>query len=216
MEDDVISIIKFGEKKYINELYENGTVFMQRLYNYQKIEHTEIGDKNEGITHLFQANQVKSFTINGTEIEPIGSIKILESNSYNPFVYCTYALRESHFKNGINCIDKRCLEFGDAALLITDIDKFYSLLKNAITEEDGLYSNLVSYVDEKTYNGNMGIFKKLNNYKHQSEHRIVLESSCKSQNIKLNVGSLKEISYMVDTKKLLDTLKKNGNRPNGI
>lgn len=210
VKNEIISIIKFGEKKYIQDLYENGTVFMQRLFNYHEIEHIEIGDKNEGMTHLFQAKEVKSLTINGYKLEPTGSIKILESNADNPFVYCSYALREQHFKDGVNCIDKRCLDFGDAAIIIPDFDKFYSLIKDTILKEDNVYMDLVSYVDKKTYHGQMGIFKKLNNYQHQSEHRIVLESSCKNQNIQLKLGSLKEIAYMVDAKNLLDTLKKNG------
>ncbi|WP_294872979.1 hypothetical protein [Sulfuricurvum sp. RIFCSPLOWO2_12_FULL_43_24] len=213
MENEVISIIKFGAKRYIQDLYENGTVFMQRLYNYPKIEHPEIGDKNEGISHLFQAEQTK-MSINGRDIEPIGGIKILESNAYNPFIYCTYALREQHFENGVNCIDRRCLDLGDSAFIFKDFDKFYSLLKNAIAEEDNIYMDLVTYADETTYNGEMGIFKKLSSYQHQSEHRIVLESSCKSQNIQFGLGSLKEMSYVVDTQKLLDTLKKNGNNLN--
>jgi hypothetical protein len=209
MENEVISIIKFGEQKYIKDLYEDGTLFMQRLYNYQKIEHKERGDKHEGISHLFQSEQTK-ITVNGIEIEPTGSIKVLESNAYNPFIYCTYALHKQHFENGINCIDRRCLDLGDTALVITDLDEFYGLIKDAISEEDNIYMDLVSYTDEETYNGEMGIFKKLNSYKHQSEHRIVLESSCKNETKKLNIGSLEKISFIVDAKELLDTLRITG------
>jgi hypothetical protein len=44
---EFITIIKFGNSQNIKELYNNGTIYMQRLHNYQKIEHTEIGDKNK-------------------------------------------------------------------------------------------------------------------------------------------------------------------------
>ena len=62
-------IIKFGEAEHIKELYENGTIFMQRAENYAKIEHDEIGDKHENLSHLYQPEYLTSVKINGEEIK---------------------------------------------------------------------------------------------------------------------------------------------------
>lgn len=201
-------IIKFGQAKHVNELYENGIVYMQRVENYTQINHEEIGDKNENITQLWQSKQIKSFTINGEKVEIINNLKIKESNRKNPFVFSSYALTENQFKNGKNIISRNVLDFGDTALLITDFNKFFNLIQNNINETDNLYCNLVEYIDEHKYHGNMTVLKKLKQYKHQREHRIVLESSNYMNNsIKITIGSLKDIAHIFPTKTLLETLK---------
>jgi len=93
--------------------------------------------------------------------------------------------------------------------LITDLDKFFQLFKNSLDKSDNFYSGLVEYIDEENYHGDMGIMKKLKEYKHQHECRIVVESNLyqNSKSITLSLGSLKDCSQMFSSKVLLDTLR---------
>ncbi len=205
---ELFCIIKFGTKENITELQKNGTIFMQRLHNYQKIEHDEIGDKNEGLTHLFQANKVKSFKINGKKVEVVKNIKVQASNAYNPFIFCSYALTENSFDDNFNnTIDKKNLNFGDTALLITDINTFYERIEKTLQSNENLYADVVEYIDENIFHGEMGVFKKIDTYKHQNEHRIIIEKDCKDNILKFNIGAIHDISKIYSSKDLLNTLR---------
>lgn len=202
-------IIKFGKKEHIEELYQNGVVYMQRAENYNQIKHKEIGDKNENLTQLFQSNAIKLF-VNEEEIRIIKNLKIKESNRKNPFIFSSFALTENQFRNGINIISENILDFGDTALLVTNFDKFFNLIKKNINVSDNLYCNLVEYIDETKYHGNMSVLKKLKQYEHQNEHRIVLEPSNNTENfIKISIGSLKNVAQIFSSKELLKTLELN-------
>ncbi|RLA07216.1 MAG: hypothetical protein DRQ51_06820 [Gammaproteobacteria bacterium] len=181
---------------------------MQRLSNYRKIERSEIGDPNEGLSGLHQADQIKSFRFNGKEIKKqiVGSVKMRVSNTPNPFIFPSYALTEKQFVNTKNNIDKRCLEFGDTALLITDFTEFHKRIAKNINETDGIYRGLVKYIDDKTFNGRMSVFNKFKGFNHQNEYRIALYRNSKNDTLKFNIGSLKDISEIYPSSILLDGL----------
>ncbi len=203
----LFGIIKFGKKEHITELQEKGMVFMRRLSNYIEIEHKEIGDKNEGLTHLLQASQIKCFSINSETVDVVKNIKIKTSNTYNPFVFCSYALDENSFDdNHNNIIDKENLDFGDTALLIADINTFYERIEKVLQIKDKLKSNLIEYIDEDSFHGKMGILKKIDTYKHQKEHRIIIERDTKDDELKFNIGSIQDISKIYSSKNLLNTM----------
>lgn len=206
-EIEIFCIIKFGQEKYIKELQAEGKVYMQRLDAYQKIEQEEIGDKNEGITHLFQADNISSFTINDRKTDIVGNVKIQLSDANNPFVFCTYALTEKEIDNETNHIDKRCLKFGDTALVITDFNLFLNRVEDALSQNSKMHADLIEYVDENIYHGDMGVLKKLNGYAHHNEYRIVVECEVKDKALMLAIGNIEDISYIVSTEVLLDTLK---------
>ncbi len=202
----IICLIKFGEKKYIHELQEKGSIFMQRLHNYKKISHTEIGDKNEGLSRLFQSKNT-TVEVNGEKVETIGNIKIQEENAHNPFIFCSYLLNENCFDNNLNnIIDKRNLNFGNTALLITDMNMFFDKINKKIQSTENLYMDKVNYVNENTFHGKMDALTKFNKYKHQNEHRIILQSNKNKSILKFDIGSIKNISKIYSSKNLLETL----------
>ncbi|EJK99548.1 hypothetical protein Pchl3084_4778 [Pseudomonas chlororaphis subsp. aureofaciens 30-84] len=51
-------LVKFGQYKFMKQLFDTGFIYMQRLRALQDIEHDQIGDKNEGLSHALQPDQV--------------------------------------------------------------------------------------------------------------------------------------------------------------
>lgn len=199
-------LIKIGKQEYIEKLHKNGEVYMQRLSEYRGVEHSAQGDKYEGFSHIFQGRQV-CLKINREQVHPEGAIYILESTLINPFVFCSFALQKHHLENNLNRLSKKLLDFGETALVITNIEEFYSRVQDNIAEQDTIEADLVSYINPETYHGDMGVFKKQDIYEYQSEFRIAVERESNEQYIKINLGSLEDISRIFSTKILLETLR---------
>ena len=119
------------------------------------------------------------------------------SNAPNPFIFCSYTLFDDFVT-----LDKRCLDFGDTALIITDFNTFYERIEKTLQANENLYANIIEYIDEDTFHGEMGVFKKFNKYKHQNEHRIVIDKNIKENIIKFDIGSIKDISQIYSSKNL--------------
>lgn len=123
------------------------------------------------------------------------------TNIENVNIFSMFAYRYSHFEYHKRKIiyDDKLTEFeGQYVLLIHKVNEFFSKIKNSLEKEKILYHfDLVKYVDENSYAGEMGVFKKYNKYMYQSEFRI----ACNPTNLKrgknnefiLNIGSIKDL-----------------------
>ncbi|RLA83233.1 MAG: hypothetical protein DRG78_05000 [Epsilonproteobacteria bacterium] len=187
---------------------------MQRLSSFSENNHAQIGDKYEGYTEIYTPEDSK-IIVNNKLMPIIGSFKYREENSPNPLLFCTYCLSNNQFKNGKNIIDTSCLDFGDTAVVITNIGKFTLLLKEAMVkrcQHCKLYCDKVDYLNFSSHNGNISYFNKCNTYIHQNEFRYAIECNNESCNLKLELGSLKDISFLCSSKVLLESLYLNENQ----
>jgi hypothetical protein len=115
-----------------------------------------------------------------------------------------YALRESASDT---FVDPGNLGFGDTFALLTDFDEFMRRVKAAVpgTGQDLRY-DLVDYLDGTSYEGPVGIFKKLSDFSYQSEFRIGLFPGTGAP-LRLQVGNLSDIVILGRLSELNDRLR---------
>lgn len=206
-----LCLIKFGKKKDMRELVDNGVLYFQRLSTYQKSEDAERGDENENLSHSWQSNKIK-LEINGQIISGIvGPVRIRNYNE-NPLAYCMYSITTAHIDmpDG-KFIDEKCYKFGDTAVVIMNGSEFLSRIKAACESIGAGYKGkLVEYVDYNLYHGEMGPFKKYKQwFGHQSEFRFLLHSDSTDKDFKLTLGSLSDITQTWEVSRLNKLLKIN-------
>ena len=204
----VYCIAKFGEYNHLEKMLLNGVLHMKRLRAFQNIEHKEIGDKNDGLSHIYQPNKI-ALEINGEKITGLaGPIKLAEDISFNPHIFCTYAITEKHLllESG-NYIDEKCFDFGDSVLIITDYTKFRERISKKLKQIGGyITSDLVEYVPYDSYHGEMGPFRKFDYHIHQSEYRFVYNSNQKDDTFDFEIGNIEDIATIfpsIESNKLI-------------
>lgn len=197
----VDAVLKIGKKRHMEDLIYNGSILLKRLSYYQKHENPEICDENEGLTHLYQSDYIKKFTIDGKEITPMNQIKLRINNYPNPFIYCMYGIYPEDI---VISIDERCNEFGDTVVLITDINKFRDRIYKAT---NSLSSQRVEYIPLNKYNGKLNVYTKTDNFSHQKEFRFSIESKDNAREKLIKIGSLEDIAIIKNIKDLKITRK---------
>ena len=105
-------------------------------------------------------------------------------------VFCMYALRET--ASGV-FVDPRNFDFGDTFGIVSDFDEFTKRIRAAIADTgQNLQWDLVEYIDETSYTGPVGIFKKDSVFSYQSELRLALLPGYGVKH-ELEVGDLSDI-----------------------
>lgn len=83
-------------------------------------------------------------------------------------------------------------------MVIFNPKEFLSRIDRAMKHINLKYSwNLVQYYDEKTHNGDLGVYHKPLKFKHQNEFRIFVEYNHESPLV-LNIGSIEDISEILE------------------
>jgi hypothetical protein len=202
----IYALIKFGDESHMEELINDGIIFLRRLKAYSCIEDPARADIYEGSAMAIQPKNAV-FTVNGRRIKDFAGPLSIDGGK-NPLVYCMYALSPNHLacEKG-QYIDKRCLDFGSTAVLIVDVMAFYEKLKQAVMQavmqhRFNLRCDLVEYVSWKDYSGAMGPFKKFDDHSHQNEWRAVFTSSITDETFQLKLGSLRDIAKIGKAKEL--------------
>ena len=205
MENHLYFLIKFGSKENIIDLQKTGKVFLNTISYFKNLElNKERGDNYEGIERIEQVNYLEiqvgnrkiQFDAKGAKnilrsaqyrIEP----KIVDGNIYSLYAVTTESLTIS------NRLDDRLIEFGNCLLIITNPTVFLEKLFNSIYEEGyRIKYGPVTYYNENTYNGDLGIFYKPDRFEHQNEYRILVENFIEKPLI-FEIGSIEDISELV-------------------
>ncbi|MGA3018853.1 MAG: hypothetical protein ABSF62_17165 [Bryobacteraceae bacterium] len=153
-------------------------------------------DLHEGTSHLLRGDGgILHMKLPGEEnfkpvLEIHGPVRFRPDALQNVNVFCMFALRESASDT---FVDPRTCDFGDTFALLIDFDKFMKRV-NAAMPSTGqeLQSDLVDYIDETSYLGPVGIFKKASRFSYQSEFRIALLPGTGAP-FRLHVGNLSDI-----------------------
>ena len=188
-------LIKFGDKEYMERLLHLGEICMHRLSYYREHNEKEISDSTEGTVYTSPVSRTKIF-INGQYIHndrKKGSLRAL-NRIVDPFLYCMYGeyiKSIDEYKKEV-FIDPRVYDFGNAAVIIHSPKIFIERIKKIHSE---ILSNKIEYINENKYSGEMGYFKKYNDYKHQQEYRMVLlKEKSKEEIIIFKIGSINDIA----------------------
>lgn len=193
-ENGIYALIKIGEKSHMEDFINNGAIFLRRLKTYQNIEDQARADIYEGASEVFQPENV-IVTVNDVRIKDFAGPVSIEGRG-NPLVYCMYSLNPKHLSCEKGCyLDERCYEFGDIAVIITDVMAFYERLKSvAVKSRFNLKCDLVEYVSWHCHSGEMGNFRKFDDLSYQHEWRAAFLSDTVDETFRLELGSLRDIA----------------------
>jgi hypothetical protein len=161
-------------------------------------------DPYEGADDAIQFKEI-AIKIGDGKWVPIGGSKspliYRHGNKQSRNILCLYMFTNKHDFE----FDKRNMNFGEVAVVITDLKEFIKRIRNAsIKEGNELYQAPVEYIDKKVHHGKMGPFRKFSEYGYQSEFRFVLVTSNAEpeQAIKLPIGDIRDIAIVCTSDKL--------------
>lgn len=212
--DAIVLFIKFGSEENIKSLYEKGLIYLNTIDYFQNLEDNGVrGDKFEGTVNIKNFKHTDEFkleitdTITGEKMNfKPGKLQLRHYDS-NPKgnLYSLYCIKQSDFLNTDEfIIDSKVKEFGTHALFIRNTKIFIDKLTAEITKLNMPYkAKPIEYYDPENINGEINLFQKIQQYKYQSEYRVVVQNN-KQEPLKILIGSLKEHSEMFAMNSLND------------
>lgn len=202
--------LKFGKKEDILDLFENGTVYINAIQYFRKLDNDELrGDSYEGVSEIKNSlpGSVDIPTINHT----LNYISVHIPISYEEVlgnIYSLYCISSMGFPNPLEFkIDQRIKKFGSHCLLIKDNPKFLNFILDTL-KADGykVHNGFVEYYDRKKINRKVNLFEKPLEFEYQKEFRIYVENDG-LQAMKINIGSLKDYSEVYETDAIIDGMR---------
>lgn len=191
--------LRFGPKEHIEDLYQNGTVYMNSIQYFKDCKDDPLrGDMYEGISKIFNYPPGE-FTI--PELNHTGKYEALQTREYDPRlagnIYSLYCVSSHGFPNPKDFKTHISNSgFGDYCLLVKNNPEFLRRIKHAIKEKGyRCQDGFIDYYDKNTYCGDVGIFKKPLDYEHQKEFRIYVPRP-NPDALVLKIGSLKRIAQI--------------------
>jgi hypothetical protein len=109
------------------------------------------------------------------------------------------SISQAKYENGNVYFNENMANFGSHGIAILNPKEFLDrVVKYAKTNSISFESKVVEYVDGNTYNGEMGIFRKMKEYELQNEIRFAVYN--RPAPFKMMLGSLKDISGIINIK----------------
>lgn len=201
--------LKFGKEEHIQDLLENGTIFMNSIQYFRKFEDNGLrGDNFEGITELKNYPsgefEIKSLNHKGKYI----SLQVRESyEEVLGNIYSLYAISSLTVPNPIGFkIDKKNKEFGTHCLLVKNNPEFLIRIEKRLNEMNLKFRHgFVDYYDKDKKNGKINLFQKPNEYKYQNEFRFYVGRES-IEPIKIEIGNIKDIAEIYKSEDIIETL----------
>lgn len=202
--------LKFGNETNLKDLYENGTIYMNPIQYFRKIEDKELrGDSYEG------ASEIINYPSGEFEIPAIrykGShLGIHLKMSFDEVlgnIYSLYCISSNGWKNPEDFfVDQKIKQFGTHCLMVKDNVKFLNLVEKKLDELKVEYHHgFIKYYDKKNINRKVSLFEKPNEFEYQKEFRFYIPRES-SEPFSFSIGSLKNIAELVNANDLIDTAK---------
>jgi len=193
------TLIKFGELEHLQQLREEGLLYMNNLPYFWNIKDGGLrGDPFDCAKQVIRGPKVTMFKPDGNEAticrDYIARIRPPKPEKTN--IFCMYALRP--LIEGAFPVTKKSQRFGDHVLILMDGNKFIqrleSSLKSQMIEGDAA---LIEYVNDE-HIGEMGPFRKFNRFSFQYEWRLACYDGPGGPRI-IRIGSIQDISVILPT-----------------
>lgn len=206
---NILTFIKFGSEENIRDLQENGTIYCNTIEYFRQLEDNYLrGDSYEGtfkISNYPPDSKITLYLQDKKEIE-LKTAKLHLREFYTDIkgnIYCLTAIKREEVVNlGTLTLDEKNKKFGTHFLLIKDNQEFFNrLIKGFEKENYDIRTGFVKYYDRHKINGELDIFHKSQEFEYQKEFRIIIKNERQSL-IKIQIGSLKNISQVFETKDL--------------
>lgn len=203
----VHGLMKIGQNKHIRELHSEGKIFCNtiRYFREQQKKDKNRHDSREGAfkTELLNPDSLK-ISVDGKKL-PVkftyARLNEFDNSKDDHKLYCMYGFKKKHI-TGKPFIDKRNVDFGSKALIISNTEEFVKRIENKLKEMGIKYSyDYVSYYEEETINDQLSVYHKPKDFNYQSEFRFLINEN-DSENLVIKIGSLKDISSIIDSSKL--------------
>ncbi len=211
-------IVKFSKGEYLREL-QQGKLYLNPWSYFKNCEdHTERKDENEGLHYLIQPKETE-VTIDGHTFSPEGgflggSIEFPDDNIKNKIFSACVIMRGEAVREDWKIFDDKVKDFGDSFIVIRDVKEFFKRLKDSLIKLqnegiiEGFGYGLVTYYDEKSYDGEIGPFKKTIKFAHQKEWRLVVRTADSGNKpFELLIGSIEDISTIEKTTDFKNQIK---------
>jgi hypothetical protein len=207
MEHTIKLFLKLGSEENILDLFENGTIYMNTIEYFRKLEDEKLrGDKYEGVSRIINSLPGK-IKIKGIEREfnfMSGHIKESHSEILGN-IYSLYAISSKGFPNPLDYkFDERNLRFGTHGLMIKDLPLFFERIENELKKHKyKFHHDFVDYYDKDVINRKISLFEKPLEFEHQKEFRIYVEND-KIEPIKIQIGNMKDYAEMFKIEDFLE------------
>lgn len=209
----IFLLMKFGEKQYMEELRNTGNLYMRTLGSFLHLEDGQVrGDPDEGLAMFLQPKliQVQFGDIIVPSRDMVAPAKVAYNRTRAVHVFSMYAISEPQVDailKGAPPIERRLLDFGDHAVVVTNPEAFLArVMLAAEAAGTNIARGLVHYLDPRTHHGELSPFNKMSTYAWQSEYRIVIAATG-TEVAYLRLGSIEDITMLVRTTEINDALK---------
>lgn len=201
--------LKFGSERDITDLYENGTIYMNPIQRFRKLEDNELrGDPYEGVSkiHNFGPGEFEipklNYKGNFVHIHLRESYENVYGNIYS--LYCISSHGWEHPDDFY--IDQKIKDFGTHCLMVKDNQAFLEMIKNRLKELEVPFEHgFVEYYDKQVENREISLFEKPLEFEYQKEFRIYAYRK-ETTPFQLSIGSLKNIGEIYLTNQIVDGL----------
>ena len=207
MKHTIKLFLKLGSEKNILDLFENGTIYMNTIEYFRKVEDEELrGDKYEGVSKVINSLP-GTFKIPGIDRE-FNYVKVHLKESYKEVlgnIYSLYAISSKGFPNPLDFkFDERNLRFGTHGVMIKDLPLFFNKIENELKKNNLKFSHgFVDYYDKEEVSREITLFEKPLEFEHQKEFRFYVEND-KIKPIKIQIGSMKDYAEILKIEDILE------------
>jgi len=219
-----VVLLKFGSKNHMDAFYEKGEIYLNTFSYFKELEYSSDGraDKHEYIEKHFSGSGLDkmNFKIQFEEqsfdlSRQGGLLSFTMECSKTEFshLYCmSYLDLDSSEKHNKSINENNFAQNKDYVVLIHNFDNFIEMLKNVfISQKWSTKCDIIKYIDKDDYCGEMGCFKKFNEYSYQNEWRIAIKCKEIEEPQTICIGSLANIALPPMTKEEFYSLSFKGN-----
>jgi len=201
------TLIKFGKLEHLQQLQNEGLLYMNNLPYFWEIEDEELrGDPLDSAVQVIRGPKVTMVMPDGNEVNVCRdyTLKIRPSEPEKINIFCMYALRP--LIEGSFPVDKKIKQFGDYALILINREEFIQRIESNLKIHRIVGdAELVEYVNDK-HTGKLGPFRKFNNFSYQYEWRLVCYNGL-GEPRKIRIGSIRDISMILPTDEVNKQIK---------
>ncbi len=185
----------------MDKLVSEGLLYMNTAEYFARLDGESVrADANEGVAFLHQPDRIRiGFKVNMEDDYQwitglAGPVISRTRECFSANVYCMYGLRASVAKS---LVDPRNFAFGDTFVLFKEGDEFIRRAKKAaLASGREMLCHMVEYIDEASYSGEMGPFRKYSAFSYQNEVRLGLRPGTGAP-YELRLGNLSDIVAVV-------------------
>lgn len=200
-------LLKFGEKQHMDSFYNEGLLYLNTFSYFKNLEYSGDGraDSFEGIDEYYSGEEIdkmnftltvgdKSYTLSRNE----GTLGIGITDKpplYSHLYSMTTIDKNWVIKNNRLLHEKNFAPNKDYVVIIYDTATFLKRLNNYLLKHKySSKSGFVEYIDPDNYSGEIGCFRKFNNYSYQNEWRLAIACWNTQEPVKIYLGSLHDIA----------------------